>query len=76
MYYNGGVYGVNETRSFSVLFYRKDTLGSLGLSVPKTWDDVRSMMPTLLRNSMNFSLPTSGGRRVCNRKCSPVYIAE
>lgn len=61
MYYNGGVYGVNETRSFSVLFYRKDTLDSLGLSVPKTWDDVRSMMPTLLRNSMNFSLPTSGG---------------
>lgn len=61
MYYNGGVYGVNETRSFSVLFYRKDTLATLGLSVPETWDDVRAMMPTLLRNSMNFSLPTSGG---------------
>lgn len=61
MYYNGGVYGVNETRSFSVLFYRKDTLATLGLSVPETWDDVRAMMPVLLRNSMNFSLPTSGG---------------
>lgn len=76
MYYNGGVYGVNETRSFSVLFYRKDTLATLGLAVPETWDDVRAMMPTLLRNSMNFSLPTSGGGAYSIGAVAPFVLQE
>ena len=59
--FNRKVYGIPERTDFRLLFYRKDTLATLGLSVPETWDDVRAMMPTLLRNSMNFSLPTSGG---------------
>ncbi len=55
-----GVYGACETYDFQVLFYRKDILESLSLDVPDTWNDVKRMMPTLLRNSMNFFIPLSG----------------
>lgn len=63
MSYNDGIYGMPETLDFQVLFYRKDILKSLGLSVPDTWDDVKYMMPTLLRYHMNFyiSLSASSG---------------
>ncbi len=57
MTYEDGIYGAGETQDFYVLFYRKDILDSLGLKVPNTWEDVKAMMPTLLRNSMNFCLP-------------------
>ena len=59
--YGDGVYGAAESQDFYVLFYRKDILASLGLSVPDTWDDVKSMMPSLLRYGMNFFIPLSSG---------------
>ena len=55
--YDGGVYGAVETQDYNVLFYRKDILDSLGISVPDTWDDVKEIMPTLLRYNKNMSLP-------------------
>lgn len=55
--YNGGVYGATETQDYRVLFYRKDILETLGIEVPDTWDDVREIMPTLLRYNKNISLP-------------------
>lgn len=57
--FNGGVYGATETQDFYVLFYRKDILKALNLSIPQTWDDVKYMMPTLLRYGMNFCIPLS-----------------
>lgn len=57
--YGEGVYGAVETINFQVMIYRRDILDSLGLEVPNTWDDVKRMMPTLLRNSMNFYIPLS-----------------
>ena len=59
MCFDHGVYGVSETQDFLVLFYRKDILEKLGLSVPDTWEDVEDMMPVLLRNGMNFNIPVS-----------------
>ena len=52
--YDGGIYGVVDSLNYQILFYRKDILDSLGLSVPETWDEVEAMMPVLLRYSMNF----------------------
>ena len=52
--YGDGIYGLIEAQDFIVMFYRKDILESLGLEVPKTYDDVKEMMPVLLRYSMNF----------------------
>lgn len=57
--YGDGVYGALDSRNFQLLFYRKDILDSLNLEVPETWDEVRAMMPTLLRNQMNFYIPIS-----------------
>ncbi|MFA5007271.1 MAG: extracellular solute-binding protein [Candidatus Izemoplasmatales bacterium] len=56
-----GVYAFPETLDFNALVYRRDTMTSLGLSIPDTWDDVIDMLPTLQRNNMNFYYPTSGG---------------
>lgn len=55
--FDGGVYGAAETQDYNVLFYRKDILDTLGIEVPDTWEDVRQIMPTLLRYNKNISLP-------------------
>lgn len=57
--YGDGVYGAVDSRNFNLLFYRKDILSSLNLTVPDTWDDVRRMLPGLLRSQMNFYIPIS-----------------
>lgn len=53
-YYDKGYYGVPETQSFSMLYYRKDILAKLGLKVPNTWDDVYNMLPILQQNNLNM----------------------
>jgi ABC-type glycerol-3-phosphate transport system substrate-binding protein len=54
LHYDGGYYGVPETQSFQVLYYRKDILERLGADVPQTWEDVYDLLPTLQQNFMNF----------------------
>ncbi|NMO94623.1 extracellular solute-binding protein [Paenibacillus lemnae] len=56
-YYDGEYYALPETQKFNVLFYRKDILAELGLSVPDTWDDVMEMLPTLQQNGYDFNIP-------------------
>ncbi|MCZ8511641.1 extracellular solute-binding protein [Paenibacillus filicis] len=58
-FYNGGYYALPETQSFKVLYYRKDILNRLGLSVPNTWEDVYAMLPTLQQNGYNFYVNSS-----------------
>ncbi len=56
--YRGGVYALPETMNFRVLFYRRDVLGSLGLGIPQTWNDIyRSVLPVLTQNGMEFYFP-------------------
>lgn len=57
--YNGGVYALPVTRTFPVMFYRKDVLADLGLEIPETWEDVVNMVPVLAQNNMAFTLPVS-----------------
>lgn len=73
--YNGGVYGAIESQDFYCLFYRKDTLKALNLNIPNTWDDVRKMMPELLRNSMNFCVPiaSAGGTKAFSVTAPFIY---
>lgn len=54
LYYDGGYYAVPETQSFQVLYYRKDILRNLGVDIPKTWDEVYDLLPTLQQHEMNF----------------------
>ncbi len=55
--YNNGVYALPETQEFSVLFYREDVLEELGLSVPKTWDDLIALLPTIQGNNLSVGVP-------------------
>ena len=55
--YNGGVYALPETETFNLLFYRKDILSEMGLTVPKTWDDLVNMLPTLQGDNLSVGIP-------------------
>ncbi len=54
------VFGATETQDFYVLMYRTDIAEALGIQPPRTWEDVKNLMPVLQRNSMNFYLQLSG----------------
>lgn len=58
-WYKGGLYGLPDTQSFPVLFYRKDILAEYGLKVPETWDEFQLATKLLMRNNMNVCLPAS-----------------
>lgn len=53
--FDDGVYGVPETQTFPVLFYRKDILEELGLEVPKTWNDIYDLLPEIQKKHMEFA---------------------
>ena len=55
--YNNGVYALPETQEFSVLFYRQDVLDELGLQVPKTWDELIALLPTIQGNNLSVGIP-------------------
>lgn len=55
--FNGKVYGMPQTYSYLMLFYRTDIFKEFGYTVPKTWDDLRAMIPSLQRNGMEVGLP-------------------
>ncbi len=49
-------YALPDELTFPMMFYRKDILASLGLEVPKTWDDLLSMIPILQYNNMEIGI--------------------
>ena len=58
---DGAIYGIPETQTFNVMFYRKDILEELGLEVPQTWKELIEMFPTIQGNNMNIAIPTAAG---------------
>lgn len=54
--FNGATYGLPETQTFPMMFYRKDVLSELGLELPETWDDVKVAMTVLAKNQMEFGM--------------------
>lgn len=57
--YNGGLYALPDTQNFFMMFYRKDILEKIGLSVPETWEDFEEAAKTLSRNNMTVWLPNN-----------------
>ncbi|MGP4078787.1 extracellular solute-binding protein [Pseudalkalibacillus sp. R45] len=74
--YDDGTYALPETQEFYVLFYRKDILQALDMSVPDTWDDVRKMLPKLQRFGMNFYVPIAGLGGLKEAKVTVPYIYQ
>ncbi|MGQ9856850.1 MAG: extracellular solute-binding protein [Fervidobacterium sp.] len=58
--YEEHCYGLPETLDFYVLFYRTDIINYLKIPIPNTWEDVKTILPELQRNGMNFYLPLGG----------------
>lgn len=54
--FEGATYGLPETQTFPMLFYRKDILKELGLEIPKTWDEVKVVMTVLSKNQMEIGM--------------------
>lgn len=54
----GGQYGIPERLDFRVMFYRKDILSALGISLPDTWQDVYDYtLPMLYQNNLQIYIP-------------------
>lgn len=58
---DGHVYGIPETQTFNVMFYRKDVLEELELEIPNTWQELIEMLPTIQGNNMSIAIPTAAG---------------
>ena len=52
-------YGLPTVMAFHMMFYRVDTFAELGLEIPKTWEDLYTIMPVLQNKHMQIGLPTS-----------------
>lgn len=54
--FDGAIYGLPETQTFPMMFYRKDILAELGLELPQTWDEVKVAMTVLAKNQMELAM--------------------
>ncbi len=52
-------WGVPMEQTFYMMFYRADVFSQLGISPPKTWDDLESVIGILMSNHMEIAMPTS-----------------
>ena len=58
---DGHIYGIPETQTFNVMFYRKDVLEELGLGIPQTWQELIEMFPTIQGKNLSVGIPTAAG---------------
>lgn len=57
--WNKGLYALPETQTWSMLFYRKDILNELGITLDEleTWDSIlESVLPKLKKSSLSFGI--------------------
>lgn len=54
--YQGGLYALPETQNFDMIFYRADILREMGLRVPRTWAELRALVPVLQKQGMQIGI--------------------
>ena len=54
------VYGLPDTQTFNIMYYRTDIFEQMGLTVPKTWDEFRDTTAILQRQNLAVALPGAG----------------
>ena len=52
----GKTYGIPQTMSFSMMFYRMDVLAELEQEVPESWDELIAMLSVLQTNNMSIGV--------------------
>jgi len=55
--YNGQVYALPDTQTFNMLFVRTDILDSMGLEIPRTWEEFAEVTTTLQRSNLQVYMP-------------------
>ncbi|MBQ9334149.1 MAG: extracellular solute-binding protein [Lachnospiraceae bacterium] len=58
---DGHIYGIPETQTFNVMFYRKDVMEELELEIPDTWEELIEELPTIQGNNLSVGIPTAAG---------------
>ncbi|MBR5223939.1 MAG: extracellular solute-binding protein [Clostridia bacterium] len=58
-YYKGGLYGLPDTQSFYLMYYRKDLLEEMDIEVPETWEDFEEAVRLLATNNLTAWLPNN-----------------
>lgn len=56
----GGLYALPSAKGPVVMFYRKDIFNSLGISVPKTWDDYKAAAKAVQQSDSGKWIGNSG----------------
>lgn len=71
----GQAYGIPQTMSFSMMFYRKDIFAELGVAVPDTWDDFYNIIYTLQAAELDIGHPTgiAGSTYLMYQQNEPYY---
>lgn len=57
--FRNAVYGMPQTFSYLMMFYRTDIFAEYGYTLPTTWQELCEMIPSLQRNGMEVGLPHS-----------------
>lgn len=57
--YKGGSYGLPDTQSFYLMYYRTDIFEEMGLKVPETWDDFEEVVRLLATNNLTAWMPNN-----------------
>ncbi len=55
------LWGLPQEQTFNMMFYRADIFNELGITPPKTWDDLYAIIGVLQSNNMEIAMPTSLG---------------
>lgn len=55
--FNGGTYALPETQTFSMMFVRTDIFEEMNLEIPKTWDELETIIPELQKKNMSVGIP-------------------
>ncbi|MDR0553590.1 MAG: extracellular solute-binding protein [Treponema sp.] len=70
------LYGIPETQSLHLLYFRTDIFNAFGWKVPETWDEVLLMLPALARNGMNFYIPLASSSAFKNWNATMPFYAQ
>ncbi len=54
--FDGHTFALPETETCLMMFYRKDILAELGLEIPETWDEMKTILSVLSKNQMDLGM--------------------
>lgn len=58
--FEDGCYGLPDSQSFYMMFYRTDILSELEIQPPRTWDDFIAAVEIIQRHNMTIGVPYAG----------------